>query len=825
VTRRSGASGPLASPLVSAPPGDDASRPAGSPRRSHRWRRLAWLGLAVAAVVGLRAALPWVVARGAERWAAEALGTPVEIAGVDLALLRGVVGVRGVVAGPRPAPDEPVARDTAFVAVRRLEVHLDWGPLFRERRIALHELEVDSPALRLERRRDGSVALRGVGAGAGSGAPEDPADAGAEVAGGEGGTDAQEGTDPTAVSVDRIRIVDGVLHLVEASDRTPLLELALDALELQELVVGGEPLRLASLAIEEPSLRVERALLGPPPGAPDDETPPAEEPPRAEDAPTPEPGYRIERIVVDRGSVVLGGGQEAAPLELGLEVEATGLGAAPGQRFPLAVRVEAGGGSLRLEGDASLAPPGFEGSLDWRELPLLPLLRAGAPELAAWLRTGRSSGELRVDGRLGAQPEASAGAAQRPGLRAEGRVALADLDLQDPAGSGLGVGGRELALRIGDGRVLLGGAPGDGGRAELRAATLDLEGSDLRFSDLRVAPAYRLRLASLEAGARDLVWPGPTAQELRLEARGDRGTVLRLEGDLADEVGWVEAHLDDLGLPPLTPYAEPALGLRFTSGTLAIEGRAALETDRTQVQSTWWIGDLGLGAGDPGVFERTVGVSRGMALALLRGPGGGIRLPVSFAVERGELVADTGAVVRGAVRQALVGVLTTPLKALGAVLPTGAGVEPARTVAAPLPAERGAVRLADEGEKRLEALAKLLAEHPDLAAVLRGRTAPGELESPTTADAGDAAEGEAAAPADARDGEAEPGEQVEPEEDEDAVAPALRTPLALAQARAIRARNRLFDDHGVAIERVAVASPTPEGDPGVVVELIPLLAR
>jgi len=798
---------------VSSPPGDAAPAPAASSRGPRRWRLLVWLALTVALVVALRAALPWAAARGVERWAAGALGMPVEIGGVDLALLRGVVAVRDVVAGPRPATGEPVSGETAFIAVRRLETHIDWGPLLRERRVALHDLEVDSPTLHLERRGDGSVALRGVGAdaGSGSGASEEPSDA-----------EAEEGTDPTPVRVDRIRIANGAVHLVEAEDGAPLLELSLEALDLRELVVGAKPLRLASLAIERPSLRVERALLGPVPASGGEEDPPEETPPRAEDATASEPGYRVERIVVERGSVVLGGTDEAAPLELGLDFEATGLGAAPGERVPVALQIDAGGGSLEVEGEASLAPPAFAGSLDWREVPLVQLLAALAPEPGAWVRRGSSSGELRADLRLGAGSGTPAEDSQSPGLQVEGRISLAELDLQDPSGSGVGVGGRALALRIGGGRVLLADGEGGAGAPELRAVSLDLEGTDLRLSDLRVAPAYRLRLPSLEAGAREVVWPGPTAQALRLEARADPGASLSLEGDLAEEVGWVEASLDDLGLPPLTPYAEPALGLRFLAGSLAVEARATLEADRTQVESTWRIRGLRLGGGDPGVFERSVGVSRGMALALLRGPGGGIRLPVSLSVRRGELETDTGALIRGALRQSLVGVLTTPLKALGAVLPTGGGAEPARTVAAPLPAHTGEVHLTGEGEKRLRTLAELLAEHPDLAAVLRGRTAPGELEDPG-ADAGVASEGEAAEPAGDPDEEIEPGEEAEPEADE--IDPTPRTPLALAQARAIRARDRLFDEQGVAIDRVAVASPTPEGDPGVVVELIPLLDR
>jgi len=760
-------------------------------------------------VVALRAALPWAAARGVERWAAGELGIPVEVAAVELALLRGEAALRGVVAGPRPAPGAPIERETAFLAARRLEARLDWGTLLRERRVDLREFEVEAPLLRLERRADGSVALRGTGASAepaegeerpeaGEEPPADAAPAGDTGTAGEG-EEAVAGDGGTPVRVERARIADGALHLVEAEDGAPLLELSLEALDLRQLVVGTTPLRLGSLSIEQPALRVERALLRGAPAPP----PQAERPPEAEPDPAPpqpDPGYRLGRLRIERASVVLGGTEEAAPLEVALDLEVRELGASPDGSFPVTLRIDAGGGFLEAEGEAGLAPPAFAGSVAWRELRLATLLAAGAPAPAAWVRSGRSSGALRLDGRSDAGPEASGADEERPDLRVEGEVSVADLDLQDPAGSGVGLGAGELVLRIGGGEASFGAGEDASGTPALHAGSLELDGAELRFSDLRVAPAYRLRLPSLEARARELAWAGPSAREIGVEVRADPGSELRLEGELVEGVGWLEGSLRELGLPPLAPYTEAAVGLRFHAGSLGVEGRAELETGRTRVDSTWRVGDPRLAGGDPGIFERTVGVSRGMALALLRGPGGDIQLPVSFVVERGELATDTGAILRGALRQALVGVLTTPLKALGAVLPTGGGAEPARTVAAPLPAEPGRVRLTGEGESRLAALAALLAEHPDLAAVLRGRVDPGELDAP-------AAEGEAEAGDEPARGVSSP-----------------RTPLALAQARSIRARSRLFEEEGVDLGRVAVASPAPPGEPGVVVELIPLVA-
>lgn len=441
-----------------------------------RWPRRLVLaaGVVLALLLLLRLLLPAAIERGAAWAGPRYLGLPVRIANVDLGLLRGRVTIEGLAIGnrpdavlpafvsapprvpaatsagtspsspqpaaspdesaaaiPEPAPEAPAEAPVLF-GWDRVFLDLDWAALF-SRTLRLSALEIEAPRVRVERSADGRI---------------DPlAHARPTVPSSEPEPEAAEPEppgEPWAIAIGRLVLQDPDLRLVDEASGQVLVELALEELGLDGIGLRGADLDLGGLGIRGPVLRVRRdfVLAGRPAGAPEQEPEP---PPTAipEVAPEPEgsgPGYRIARIAIERAQFVWL--TEAGPLDVALTVDAEGVTAAEGERFPLRVALEIEGGRLEIEGRAGVLPPAFDGRVAWQDLPLPPLVLAASPELAGWLRSARSTASLEVDAKLA--PEAGG----PPGVVLSGDVALADLDAGDPGGEEVKLGWRELAIAI-----------------------------------------------------------------------------------------------------------------------------------------------------------------------------------------------------------------------------------------------------------------------------------------------------------------------------------------------------------------------------------------
>jgi hypothetical protein len=380
-----------------------------------------------------------------------------------------------------------------------------------------------------------------------------------------------------------------------------------------------------------------------------------------------------------------------------------------------------------------------------------------------------------------------------------------------------------------------------GGETAVAVGELQLDGEAIRFEDHTVDPVYRGRLRDLAARARGLRFPERVAQSLRVTGASADGGHFELDGQLRGESGQATLTLTRLALAPFNPYATSAAGYR-------VEGAASLDTKLRMRGSTYearnriTLHGLDVSSQNPGDFERRFGVPLDVALALLRDPAGDISLSVPVTVDEQGTRTGIGTIVAGALRQALVGALTSPLKMLGSLGSgvgglLGGGDGPAIQ---PIASEPGRAAPADGAQERFEGLAKLLGERPQLALRLRGRT--GDADRPLVAqrilaERIESGEGLPEIPDGAgffarrrienalRERAAgEPGE-LDPE-DEALLAryvAAVDVPeerlAELARARAEALREEIAREAGVDGARLLVGTPAPPGDPGVVLEL------
>lgn len=842
--------------------------PPGAKRRRWPWVAVGFLALGAA----LRVAAPYGVARGIERAALAETGLPVTIANVDLGLLRGVVAADDIVVGrPGGAPSAiPLLRVRHLVGELALADLLAGG-------VRLREVAVEEPVLRLQRLADGSLE---------DPLPPRPAEEP------EGAHEAAAQGPGWPLQVDRLRVTGLDLELADPGREAPALGFALEELVLEAVALTGDDLTLGGVGVRGPRLRVERSLVFPPPatapvapaaaGAPGEPAPPAAAGPR----------YRLERVAVEHAGISLL--TEGKPLDLELDLTAEGVSARAGETFPFTLGLRVEGGELSAEGRAGLAPPSFDGTLRWHDLPVPLFVVAARPDLVAWVRSCRAEGELAVALRL----EAGAGPEEPAGARLSGRFAVRDLALVDPeeqdielAWRGLEVDVREAFVPLASGpapvrvaleRVrldapvfryarpspaldaLLGVAPSPGAAAspaepatgaeaaapppaanagtasapgtplELTVAAFELSGGRIGFSDGTLAAPFRAALRDLSVSARDVRWPGPGARSLRVRGVAPESAPFTLSGSLDGARGALAFEIQGLKLPVFDPYARRA-GYHVERGEASLLSSLRLEPERYVSENDLRLHDLRLDAADSGAFERQFGTRLDFTLALLRNPSGDIRLPVPLSVERESLHLGFGPLVRGALREALLGVVSSPLKMLGAALPRGGEGE---VDAAALAAAPGSSALVPEESARVKALRKLLRTRPLLAVTLTGRAGPedravlAEKMLRERAAAGESLPEVAGASffasrrvaAALREGTAEALASEDAALLARMIAAAEVPPErfgALARERAATLRERLVTGKRPAEPaRVAVAQDTQEGAPGVALELV-----
>jgi hypothetical protein len=862
--------------------------PPAPPSRSRR--RLRILLALVALVVGARIALPYAVAWGIESAGADAAGIPIEVSGVDLGVFAGLVAVDEIRLG-RAGEAAPIA--APWLRSGRVSANLAWLSLLRGR-IRLSELAIEQPVVRLVRLADGSLEIPLPPA-----SPEAvPAEPSAPPGGRALALDALRVAGLDFQLADAAR--GGAAAVSFALEELGLDKVALgEAGDLTLGGVSFRGPRLAverSFVLgDRPRTPPPAPTPTAPPAAPEAPAAPAAQPPGAGPAPaTVRSRYRLERIAFERAGISLL--TETRPLDLEVDFSAEGVSAAAGETFPLRIAVRVEGGEATLEGRAGIAPPSFAGSARWRDLPIPLFVLVSSPELVPWIRSCHADGELAIQARL--DPASPAPDATR--ARFAGRFAIRDLSVGDPEENEVAIGWRTLEVDVGEALVplaggteptrvsltkvhldaptirygrptpaldaLLGMAPAPGaGAAEAGAAAPDaaaepappppaagaataapppidlsidslaIAHGTIRWDDGTLATPYHGAIRDLAIDARDVRWPALRAKGVRVRGVAPDRAPFTLGGNVDGTKGKVTFEVQRLPLPPLDPYAAGA-GYRFARGEASLRMSLQLDAERYVAQNEVLLHDLRLDSADAGGFERQFGTSLDFALALLRDRSGDIRLPIPVSVDRAELRLGLGTIVLGAIRAALVGVVSSPLKALGAALPRGGGGD---VDVAAFAADPGSAEPAADEAPRIAALVDILKSRPLLAIELAGRA--GEADRPMLAEriaieravAGDP---QAEAPGAGflarrriagalRARAAGEPEELSPEDAELLKQVVAATPVpperlaALASERAARLRAILVEERGVEATRVAVEKEAPDGAPGVALEL------
>jgi hypothetical protein len=718
--------------------------------------------------IGVRAMIPLLVERGAAFASRHYLGLPARIDNVDFSLFKGNVLIEGVHLGnaldkatPMSAAWDPPVIDPsgALLQINRIFITLSWRDLLKKT-VRLTEVMIDAPSLRLRREEDGGI---------------DPLRHARPLAvpAKSKETTGKPPEKPWSVEINQFALRTPNVLITDHSSGRNLLEFSLESFELGNVTAKGSDFALGAVGIHGPVLRVRRDLVLansqktaalPAPSA---STPGIAAAGTGADA-TPSAGYRINKIEIDRAHFTWVTDQ--GPLDVLLTLNASNISAEPGRRFPVNLALQIADGKIALAGNAGVFPPAYTGELTWNALPFPRLLLASLPDLAAWLRSADSSGHLKIDTDI-------TGFHGPPAIRFSGRSTIEALAVADPEGKEFSLGWKRLECVMSDVFVpvpdpaktmpttrahfdlirlvepeirytypspalnaLLGISsssagsqgsaappPSKSGRAEYSpveasVALLEISGGNIEVHDTTVIPAVTSTVRDLSVTANAIHFPDPSADVISLRATLPLASLLTVDGSLKPgNTGDFTISLEQLDLPTFNSYAAAA-GASLDGGQISLKMNLKTQGALMQVDNDLVLRQFALSLRNPANFTREFGMPIDLAIALMSDPSGDIRLKIPVRInEKGTIVA-AHTVVASALKAALLGAVSAPLKLLGGTFGKPSGQGGGALTIAPIKSPAGTADLAPDAPTRMAGLAKLLVERPTMGLVLRGRT-------------------------------------------------------------------------------------------------------
>jgi hypothetical protein len=232
--------------------------------------------------------------------------------------------------------------------------------------------------------------------------------------------------------------------------------------------------------------------------------------------------------------------------------------------------------------------------------------------------------------------------------------------------------------------------------------------------DQSVKPFFTGEIKPLEIDARAIRSEGPVVDRFTLSATTPQKGKIDISGSLRPAGGTIKVNGESVALTPYNPYLTSFSPYSLGRGSsLTVRTQVAFAKGRYDTKTALTFQRLSVkGAAGDTLFKQHFGIPLSLVLALLRDPRGDIKLDVPVAVDESGTQVGLGTVVAGAVRSAILGAVTSPLKAVGML--GGSGEGEAALEPPPIGAEVGRPALTADGEKQVGQVAALLGSRPGL---------------------------------------------------------------------------------------------------------------
>jgi uncharacterized protein involved in outer membrane biogenesis len=258
-----------------------------------------------------------------------------------------------------------------------------------------------------------------------------------------------------------------------------------------------------------------------------------------------------------------------------------------------------------------------------------------------------------------------------------------------------------------------------------------LSGGQLYFEDRAVTPPQLVYWQDVKIDLSDVGYPLVRPAAFALNAFNNDGAPIEIQGTTQRQADLlltrIHGKVERLSLPRFNSYFESFLGYHVRNGAVSLTWDLTIPGNRLQATTAVTLHNLGLsGKEGTSVLEAQVGLPLQLVIALLKDLNGNINLQLPVAGQLGDPGFHLGGTILRAIRDVLIGAVTSPLKLLGAAFSGGDKVED--FTLEPIRFVPGTSQPDGAGKEQLARLGRCLAQRPEVALQLSGHTGPNDLQ-------------------------------------------------------------------------------------------------
>jgi hypothetical protein len=250
-------------------------------------------------------------------------------------------------------------------------------------------------------------------------------------------------------------------------------------------------------------------------------------------------------------------------------------------------------------------------------------------------------------------------------------------------------------------------------------------GGQLYFEDQAVTPPQTIYWQDIHVDLNGVGYPFARPTAFTLHAYNMDGAPIEVSGSTKRQgqqlVTQVQGTIDRLTISRFNVYLAPQLGYRVRQGSVSIKWKLMMPGDLLRADAAVTLHDFGLGGKESASgLEEQVGLPMSLIVALLKDLNGNINLQLPVEGRLNEPGFQLGGTVWRAIRDVLIGAVTSPLKLLGALFRKENSLKD--FVLNPIGFEPGTARPDAAGSEQLARLKLFLSQRPEVDLRLSGST-------------------------------------------------------------------------------------------------------
>lgn len=246
---------------------------------------------------------------------------------------------------------------------------------------------------------------------------------------------------------------------------------------------------------------------------------------------------------------------------------------------------------------------------------------------------------------------------------------------------------------------------------------LTLLGGQLYFEDHAVAPSQTIYWQDIRMELSEVGYPLVRPATFLLHAFNMDGAPIEVNGRTEHQGGQLltrmNGAIDHMTLSRFNAYLAPVLGYKVRKGAVSVKWELLMPGELVKATAAVTLHDIGLsGKESTSELETQIGLPMTLIIALLKDLNGNINLQLPMEGRVNEPGFRLGGTIWRAIRDVLIGAVTSPLKLLGAVFSGKDTLEDFSLE--PIPFIPGTSQLSPTGKAQLQRLRAFLAQRPEL---------------------------------------------------------------------------------------------------------------